>query len=162
MKRIAPMELKIGQIAPNFVLPASNNTQISLEDYKKQFIVLYFYPKDSTPGCTKEAIDFSENIEEFTKLNTAIVGISKDTPSKHDKFIEKNALKVSLASDLDGKVIENYGAWIEKNMYGKKYMGIERLTVLIGLENRILQIWRKVRVKDHAKNVLEELKKHNS
>ena len=162
MKRIAPMELKIGQIAPNFVLPASNNTQISLGDYKKQFLVLYFYPKDSTPGCTKEAIDFSENIEEFNKLNTAVVGISKDTPSKHDKFIEKNALKVSLASDLDGKVIENYGAWIEKNMYGKKYMGIERLTVLIGLENRILQIWRKVRVKDHAKSVLEELKKHTS
>jgi peroxiredoxin Q/BCP len=156
------MELKVGQKAPNFVLPANNNTEISLRDYKKQFLVLYFYPKDSTPGCTKEAIDFSENIEEFTKLKAAIVGISKDTPSKHDKFIEKNALKVSLASDLDGKVIENYGAWIEKNMYGKKYMGIERLTVLIGPENKILQIWRKVRVKDHANNVLKELKKHTS
>ena len=126
------MELKVGQKAPNFVLPANNDTEISLRDYKKQFLVLYFYPKDSTPGCTKEAIDFSENIEEFTKLKAAIVGISKDTPSKHDKFIEKNALKVSLASDMDGKVIENYGAWVEKNMYGKKYMGIERLTVLIG------------------------------
>jgi peroxiredoxin Q/BCP len=156
------MELKVGQKAPNFVLPANNNTEISLRDYKKQFLVLYFYPKDSTPGCTKEAIDFSENIEEFTKLKAAVVGISKDTPSKHDKFIEKNALKVSLASDLDGKVIENYGAWIEKNMYGKKYMGIERLTVLIGPENKILQIWRKVRVKDHANNVLKELKKHTS
>ena len=156
------MELKVGQKAPNFVLPANNNTEISLRDYKKQFLVLYFYPKDSTPGCTKEAIEFTENIEEFTKLKAAIVGISKDTPSKHDKFIEKNALKVSLASDLDGKVIENYGAWIEKNMYGKKYMGIERLTVLIGPENKILQIWRKVRVKDHANNVLKELKKHTS
>jgi peroxiredoxin Q/BCP len=156
------MELKVGQKAPNFVLPANNNTEISLRDYKKQFLVLYFYPKDSTPGCTKEAIEFTENIEEFTKLKAAIVGISKDTPSKHDKFIEKNALKVSLASDLDGKVIENYGAWIEKNMYGKKYMGIERLTVLIGPENKILQIWRKVRVKDHASNVLKELKKHTS
>ncbi|MBT5835682.1 thioredoxin-dependent thiol peroxidase [Hellea sp.] len=156
------MELKVGQKAPNFVLPANNDTEISLRDYKKQFLVLYFYPKDSTPGCTKEAIDFSENIEEFTKLKAAVVGISKDTPSKHDKFIEKNALKVSLASDLDGKVIENYGAWIEKNMYGKKYMGIERLTVLIGPENKILQIWRKVRVKDHANNVLKELKKHTS
>ena len=156
------MELKVGQKAPNFVLPANNDTEISLRDYKKQFLVLYFYPKDSTPGCTKEAIDFSENIEEFTKLKAAIVGISKDTPSKHDKFIEKNDLKVSLASDLDGKVIENYGAWIEKNMYGKKYMGIERLTVLIGPENKILQIWRKVRVKDHANNVLKELKKHTS
>ena len=156
------MELKVGQKAPNFVLPANNDTEISLRDYKKQFLVLYFYPKDSTPGCTKEAIDFSENIEEFTKLNAAVVGISKDTPSKHDKFIEKNALKVSLASDLDGKVIENYGAWIEKNMYGKKYMGIERLTVLIGPENKILQIWRKLRVKDHANNVLKELKKHTS
>jgi peroxiredoxin Q/BCP len=156
------MELKVGQKAPNFVLPANNNTEISLRDYKKQFLVLYFYPKDSTPGCTKEAIDFTENIEEFTKLKAAIVGISKDTPSKHDKFIEKNALKVSLASDMDGKVIENYGAWVEKNMYGKKYMGIERLTVLIGPENKILQIWRKVRVKDHANNVLKELKKHTS
>ena len=156
------MELKVGQKAPNFVLPANNDTEISLRDYKKQFLVLYFYPKDSTPGCTKEAIDFSENIEEFTKLKAAVVGISKDTPSKHDKFIEKNALKVSLASDLDGEVIENYGAWIEKNMYGKKYMGIERLTVLIGPENKILQIWRKVRVKDHANNVLKELKKHTS
>ena len=156
------MELKVGQKAPNFVLPANNDTEISLRDYKKQFLVLYFYPKDSTPGCTKEAIDFSENIEEFTKLKAAVVGISKDTPSKHDKFIEKNALKVSLASDLDGKVIENYGAWIEKNMYGKKYMGIERLTVLIGPENKILQIWRKVRVKDHANNVLKERKKHTA
>ena len=156
------MELKVGQKAPNFVLPANNNTEISLRDYKKQFLVLYFYPKDSTPGCTKEAIDFTENIEEFTKLKAAIVGISKDTPSKHDKFIEKNALKVSLASDMDGKVIENYGAWVEKNMYGKKYMGIERLTVLIGPESKILQIWRKVRVKDHANNVLKELKKHTS
>ena len=156
------MELKVGQKAPNFVLPANNDTEISLRDYKKQFLVLYFYPKDSTPGCTKEAIDFSENIEEFTKLKAAVVGISKDTPSKHDKFIEKNALKVSLASDMDGKVIENYGAWVEKNMYGKKYMGIERLTVLIGPENKILQIWRKVRVKDHANNVLKELKKHTS
>ena len=156
------MELKVGQKAPNFVLPANNNTEISLRDYKKQFLVLYFYPKDSTPGCTKEAIDFSENIEEFTKLKAAVVGISKDTPSKHDKFIEKNALKVSLASDMDGKVIENYGAWVEKNMYGKKYMGIERLTVLIGPESKILQIWRKVRVKDHANNVLKELKKHTS
>lgn len=156
------MELKVGQKAPNFVLPANNNTEISLRDYKKQFLVLYFYPKDSTPGCTKEAIEFTENIEEFTKLKAAIVGISKDTPSKHDKFIEKNALKVSLASDMDGKVIENYGAWVEKNMYGKKYMGIERLTVLIGPENKILQIWRKVRVKDHANNVLKELKKHTS
>ena len=88
------MELKIGQKAPDFILPANNNSEIALGDYKSQFLVLYFYPKDNTPGCTKEALDFSENIEEFTKLNTSVVGISKDTPTKHDKFIEKNALKV--------------------------------------------------------------------
>jgi len=156
----SPMELKIGQKAPDFILPANNNSEIALGDYKSQFLVLYFYPKDNTPGCTKEALDFSENIEEFTKLNTSVVGISKDTPTKHDKFIEKNSLKLSLGSDIDGRVINNYGAWIEKNMYGKKYMGIERLTILIGPGNEILQIWRKVRVKDHVKKVLEELKKH--
>jgi len=156
------MTLAIGDKAPNFSMPSDSDGTVSLSDYKGKFLVLYFYPKDDTPGCTKEAIGFSELKSNFNDLNAAILGISKDTAAKHDKFIAKHNLTVRLGSDEDGKMIESYGVWVEKNMYGKKYMGIERATYLISPEGKILDIWRKVRVKDHVAAVLDALKQHAS
>ena len=154
------MTLSIGDKAPNFSMPSDNNGTVSLSDYKGKLLVLYFYPKDDTPGCTKEAIGFSEMKAEFNKLGADILGISKDTTAKHDKFIAKHNLTVRLGSDEDGKMIEDYGVWVEKNMYGKKYMGIERATYLIGPDGKILEIWRKVRVKEHVSTVLTAVKNH--
>ena len=154
------MTLSIGDKAPNFSMPSDAGGTVSLSDYKGRFLVLYFYPKDDTPGCTKEAIGFTENKADFNKLGADILGISKDTPAKHDKFIAKHELNIRLGSDEDGKMIENYGVWVEKNMYGKKYMGIERATYLIGPDGKILEIWRKVRVKEHVQTVLDTLKQH--
>ncbi len=154
------MTLSIGDKAPNFSMPSDGGGSVSLSDYKGRFLVLYFYPKDDTPGCTKEAIGFSESKADFNKLGADILGISKDTAAKHDKFIAKHELTIRLGSDEDGKMIENYGVWVEKNMYGKKYMGIERATYLIGPDGKILKIWRKVRVKEHVQTVLDALKQH--
>ena len=154
------MTLSIGDKAPNFSMPSDNNGTVSLSDYKGKLLVLYFYPKDDTPGCTKEAIGFSEMKADFDKFGANILGISKDTAAKHDKFITKHNLTVRLGSDEDGKMIEDYGVWVEKNMYGKKYMGIERATYLIGPDGKILEIWRKVRVKEHVSTVLTAVKNH--
>lgn len=154
------MTLSIGDKAPNFSMPSDNNGTVSLSDYKGKLLVLYFYPKDDTPGCTKEAIGFSEMKADFDKFGANILGISKDTAAKHDKFIAKHNLTVRLGSDEDGKMIEDYGVWVEKNMYGKKYMGIERATYLIGPDGKILEIWRKVRVKEHVSTVLTAVKNH--
>ena len=154
------MTLSIGDNAPDFSMPSDNNGTVSLSDYKSKILVLYFYPKDDTPGCTKEAIGFSEMKAEFNKLGADILGISKDTAAKHDKFIAKHDLKVRLGSDEDGKIIEDYGVWVEKNMYGRIYMGIERATYLIGPKGEILEIWRKVRVKNHVSAVLTAVKAH--
>ena len=153
-------DLSVGNNAPEFKLPADSGEDVSLTDYKGRYLVLYFYPKDDTPGCTKEAIGFTEMKESFNALGADILGISKDTPAKHDKFIAKHDLKVRLASDEDGKMIEDYGVWVEKNMYGRKYMGIERATYLIGPDGKVLHIWRKVRVKDHVQAVLDTLTAH--
>jgi len=154
------MTLSIGDKAPDFSMPSDGGGTVALSDYKDRFLVLYFYPKDDTPGCTKEAIGFTESKGEFDALNASILGISKDTAAKHDKFIAKHDLKVSLGSDESGEMIESYGVWVEKNMYGKKYMGIERATYLIGPDGTILEIWRKVRVKDHVAAVLTAVQKH--
>ena len=154
------MTLSIGDKTPNFSMPSDGGGTVSLSDFKDRYLVLYFYPKDDTPGCTKEAIGFTESRDEFDALNTSILGVSKDTPAKHDKFIAKHALKVGLGSDESGEMIESYGVWVEKNMYGKKYMGIERATYLIGPDGTILEIWRKVRVKDHVSAVLTAVQKH--
>lgn len=154
------MTLSIGDKAPNFSMPSDGGGTVSLSDFKGRHLVLYFYPKDDTPGCTKEAVGFTESKAEFEALSTSILGISKDTPAKHDKFIAKHDLKVALGSDESGEMIENYGVWVEKNMYGKKYMGIERATYLIGPDGTILEIWRKVRVKDHVPAVLAAVQKH--
>ncbi len=153
-------DLSIGDSAPAFSLPADGGGDVSLNDFAGQYCVLYFYPKDDTPGCTKEAIGFTEAKAEFQALGAAIVGVSKDTPAKHDKFIAKHDLQIRLASDEEGGMIEAYGVWVEKNMYGRKYMGIERATYLIGTDGKILNVWRKVRVKGHVEAVLDVLKTH--
>ena len=152
------MTLEIGEKAPDFSIPSNGGGTVSLSDYNERYLVLYFYPKDDTPGCTKEAIDFSENKSAFNELGADILGISKDTVAKHDKFTAKHELTIALGSDEEGKVIEDYSVWVEKNMYGKKYMGIERATYLIGPDGKILEIWRKVRVKNHVETVLDTLK----
>ena len=147
--------VEIGDKAPAFSLPTEDGGKVSLKDYKGRILVLYFYPRDDTPGCTKEAIGFSEHLEEFGAAGADILGVSKDTPAKHAKFREKHDLTVPLASDEDGKMLEAYGAWVEKKNYGRTYMGIERSTFLIDAKGVIRQVWRKVRVPGHVETVLE-------
>ncbi len=151
-------DLTIGDKAPDFTVDADGETSLSLSDFKGKNVVLYFYPKDDTPGCTKEAIVFSEMKEEFDAANCVIIGVSKDTVAKHDKFIAKHDLKVRLGADTEGEIVEAYGVWVEKNMYGRKYIGIERATYLIDANQKIAQIWRKVRVKGHVEAVLDAAK----
>lgn len=152
------LELKEGSKAPAFSLPGNGNSKIALKDFAGQKVVLYFYPKDDTPGCTKEAIGFTEAKADFEAGNAVIIGISKDTPAKHDKFIDKHNLEILLASDEDGKICEKYGVWVEKKNYGRTYMGIERSTFLIDEKGKIEKIWRKVRVAGHVDAVLEAVK----
>jgi len=148
-------ELNIGDTAPAFTLPRDGGEQVSLTDYAGQAVVLYFYPRDDTPGCTKEAIGFTEMAAEFAAANTVVIGASKDSVKKHDKFREKHSLGVVLVSDEESDLCETYGVWVEKNMYGKTYLGIERATFLIGPDGKIAQIWRKVKVPGHVEAVLE-------
>lgn len=147
--------VEIGEQAPNFSLPTDEDSTLTLADFKGTHLVLYFYPKDDTPGCTKEAIGFSDHQDAFAAANTKIVGVSRDTVTKHAKFRAKHDLTVALGADEDGKVTEDYGVWVEKNMYGKTYMGIERATFLIDKKGIVRQVWRKVRVKNHVEAVLE-------
>lgn len=144
----------IGQPAPSFTLPRDGGTNVSLADHAGQIVVLYFYPKDDTPGCTTEAIDFSAEAEAFAKAGAVVLGVSRDTVKKHEKFRDKHGLKVALLADEDGAVCEAYGVWVEKSMYGRTYMGIERTTFLIGRDGKITRVWDKVKVKDHAAEVL--------
>jgi peroxiredoxin Q/BCP len=144
----------IGQPAPSFTLPRDGGTNVTLADYAGQIVVLYFYPKDDTPGCTTEAIDFSAEAEAFAKAGAVVLGVSRDTVKKHEKFRDKHGLKVALLTDEDGAVCEAYGVWVEKSMYGRSYMGIERTTFLIGRDGKIARLWDKVKVKDHAAEVL--------
>ena len=152
-------ELKEGDPAPDFSLPANNGQKLSLKDYKgKKRVVLYFYPKDDTPGCTKEACDFRDIIGEFTAQDTAILGVSLDDEASHEKFIQKYNLPFTLLSDADNKVSRAYGVYKEKNMYGKTYWGIERTTLVIGKDGRIAKIYPKVKVDNHINEVLGFLK----
>ncbi|NNE88369.1 MAG: peroxiredoxin [Silicimonas sp.] len=144
-----------GQPAPDFSLHRDGGGTVSLTELKGKPLVLYFYPKDDTSGCTKEALGFTEAKADFEAAGAVVVGVSKDSVAKHDKFIAKHDLDVILASDEDGAVCEAYGVWVEKQMYGKKYMGIERATFLIGADGVIAQEWRKVRVPGHVEAVLE-------
>ena len=143
--------------APVFKINRDGGSVIDSSKLKNPYIV-YFYPKDDTPGCTKEAIEFSDNSDFFIKNSIIIIGISKDTVEKHDKFIIKHNLKVILGSDISGEICDNFGVWIEKSMYGKKYMGIERSTFLISKNNKIYKIWRKVKVKGHVDEVISASK----
>ncbi len=149
--------LETGAVAPDFTLPGDGGAQISLSDFKGQKVVLYFYPKDDTPGCTTESCDFRDNLSALNDLNAAVIGVSKDSPQSHDKFKAKHGLNFPLASDAEGDVCERYGVWKEKSMYGKTYMGIERTTFLIGEDGRIERVWNKVKVKDHVRDVIKLL-----
>jgi len=148
----------IGQPAPSFTLPRDGGTDVSLADYAGQMVVLYFYPKDDTPGCTTEAIDFSAEAEAFAAAGAVVLGVSRDTVKKHEKFRDKHGLKVALLADEDGAVCEAYGVWVEKSMYGRTYMGMERTTDLVAADGKIAQVWRKVKVTGHAEAVLEAVK----
>ena len=155
--------LEIGQAVPDFNLPAiggkqSGEFQLSLEDLKGQFTVLYFYPKDMTSGCTKQAEGFRDLHAEFTALNANIIGVSKDSIKSHQKFIEKHELPFILVSDEETKMLESYGVWVEKSMYGKKYMGIERVTLLIDPQGKLVEQWRKVKVPNHVEAVLKAVR----
>jgi len=147
--------LSIGDVAPSFEVNIDGSGKFSLSEAKGSPVVLYFYPKDDTPGCTKEACGFRDAFPDFSALNATIVGVSKDTVTKHDKFKAKYELPFHLASDEDGSLCEAYGTWVEKSMYGKKYMGIERATFLIDASGVIQGIWRKVKVNGHVEEVLE-------
>lgn len=147
-----------GDKAPSFSLEADGTQKVSLKDLSGKPAVLYFYPKDDTPGCTKEALDFTAAAAAFKKLGATVIGVSKDTVAAHDKFKKKHKLSVILASDPDGKTVESYGAWVEKSMYGRTYMGIERSTFLIDGKGRLAKIWRKVRVPGHVEEVLAAVK----
>jgi len=149
--------LEPGAPAPDFSLAVSGGGTASLADYAGQTLVLYFYPKDDTPGCTTEAKDFSEHTESFASKGARILGVSKDTVAKHDKFVAKHDLGITLGSDESGAVCEAYGVWVEKKMYGKTYMGIERATFLIAGDGVVEEVWRKVKVKGHAQAVLDRL-----
>jgi peroxiredoxin Q/BCP len=149
-------DLTIGTAAPDVTLPRDGGDMITLADIQGP-VVLYFYPKDDTPGCTKEAIGFTEHLEGFAASGATILGISKDTVAKHEKFIAKHDLKIALLSDADGDVCERFGVWVEKNMYGKQYMGIERATFLIS-GGKIARIWRKVKVPGHVDEVLHAVR----
>ena len=147
-----------GVKAPAFSIPGDDGENISLRELKGKKVVLYFYPRDDTPGCTKEAIAFTEDKAKFTRAGAVIVGVSRDSVEKHQKFKKKHGLKVALGADEDGKVTEKYEVWVEKNMYGRKMMGIERSTFLIDEKGVIRRIWRKVKVPGHSEEVLGAVK----
>jgi peroxiredoxin Q/BCP len=148
------MMVKDGDPVPDVKLEGADGKAISPADFKGQKLVLYFYPKDDTSGCTAEAQAFSALADEFQKAGTWVLGVSKDSPKSHAKFTEKYGLKVPLASDTDGSVCEAFGTWIEKSMYGRKYMGIDRATFLVDRDGVVKRVWRKVKVTGHADEVL--------
>lgn len=150
--------LKPGQKAPDFKLPTDTGETFQLSKHKGHPVVVYFYPKDDTSGCTAEARDFSAAEKDFSDLGVTLIGISPDSVASHQKFKDKHGFSVPLAADEDKKVIERYGVWVEKSMYGRKYMGVERATFLIDDKGKISEIWRKVRVTGHIKKVLTAAK----
>ncbi len=150
-----PHPVDAGDAAPAFRLPVSPEKSVSLADFKGHQLVLFFYPKDSTTGCTREAQDFTALQPKFSRRKTALLGVSRDSLTSHQKFVAKYGLKVILGADEDGSVCEAYGVWREKQLYGRKFMGIIRTTFLIGPDGVVRQVWRKVRVPGHADEVLE-------
>lgn len=151
-------ELAIGDMAPDFEVATDGGGTLRLSDMRGKTVVLYFYPKDDTPGCTKEAIAFSALKPEFDAAGATIIGVSPDGAGKHDKFKARHALTVTLAADTDTAIADAYGVWVEKSMYGRKYMGVERATFLIDAAGKITETWRKVKVPGHAEAVLDAVR----
>ena len=151
--------MKIGQKLENIKLIIDDKTVLTEKHLIGKKVIIYFYPKDDTPGCTIEALDFSSFKKKFEALNVSIIGVSKDSIKKHEKFIQKHNLKIELASDEDGSVCEKFGVWTEKSMYGKKYMGIERSTFLFDENLILVHLWNKVKVKNHVQEVFEHISK---
>ncbi|MBU5257677.1 thioredoxin-dependent thiol peroxidase [Bacillus pumilus] len=154
------MTIEIGQQVPEIELTGDNGEKVKLSDFKGKHIVLYFYPKDMTPGCTTEACDFRDRHQSFAELDAVIIGVSPDSQDKHQKFKEKHDLPFLLLVDDEQKLSEAFGVWKLKKNFGKEYMGIERSTFLINKEGTLVKEWRKVKVKDHVEEALEELKAH--
>jgi len=151
-----------GEIAPDFQLPDAKGKMVQLKDLRDRMVVLYFYPKDDTSGCTLQAIDFTAEKRKFTAAGARIIGISPDSSKSHQKFAAKHGLGIVLLSDDQKKTVEDYGVWVEKSMYGRKYMGVERTTFLIDQKGIVTEIWRKVKVKDHVAKVLGAVKNTKS
>ena len=149
---------EIGDTAPDFTLPTNGGGEFSLSAQKGSPVVVYFYPKDDTSGCTKQAIGFTESLADFEAAGAKIIGISPDSVTKHDKFIAKHELGITLGADEEKQVLEAYGVWVEKSMYGRKYMGVERSTFLVDADGKIAQAWRKVKVPGHVDKVLAAVK----
>jgi peroxiredoxin Q/BCP len=158
LEETRPMTAAIGAPAPEFTMPTDGGGNVSLSELKGRKVVLYFYPKDDTPGCTKEACGFRDALPDFSAVEAAVIGVSKDSVAKHDKFKAKYDLPFTLASDVDGRVCEAYGTWVEKSMYGRTYMGIDRATFLIDEAGVLRAEWRKVKVPGHVEAVLEAAK----
>jgi peroxiredoxin Q/BCP len=151
------MAIEVGKPAPDFELPASTGGTVSLKHYRNQWVVLYFYPNDDTPGCTVEACEFGAQHEKFLKRDAVVLGVSPNDLPSHSKFIQKFNLPFTLLADTDHKVAERYGVWVEKNNFGKVYWGVQRATFLIDLGGKILKIWPKVKAEGHAAEVLAEI-----
>jgi peroxiredoxin Q/BCP len=152
------MSVSVGDKAPDFTMPTDGNGSVSLSKLRGKPVVLYFYPKDDTTGCTAEACGFRDTFPDYGKTGAVVIGVSRDSVASHDKFKKKHGLPFILASDADGKVTEGYGVWIEKSMYGRKYMGIDRSTFLIDKEGVVRGVWHKVKVPGHVAEVLKAAK----
>ena len=150
--------IEVGEKAPEFCLPNQDEVEICLRDLRGKCVVLYFYPKDNTPGCTTEACDFTQNLPFFEELDAVVLGVSPDSPKKHRNFISKKDLKITLLSDEEKKVLSDYGVWQLKKMYGREYMGVVRTTYLIDKNGIVVKRWDKVKVKNHVNEVKEALK----
>ena len=151
--------LNTGDLAPDFSLPRDGGDTVTLSALKPSQVVLYFYPRDDTPGCTVEALEFTALAAEFAAAGATVIGISKDPVKSHDKFVAKHNLGIALVSDAEGDLCERYGVWVEKSMYGKTSMGIERATFLVDGDGRLKQIWRKVKAQGHAAEVLDAVRR---
>ncbi len=152
------MPVEVGGKAPDFKMKTDGGGTVALKDFRGKAVVLYFYPKDDTSGCTKEAIEFTAKGAEFEKAGAVVIGCSRDDVKSHDRFKAKHALGITLGADEEGKVTEAYGVWVEKSMYGRKYMGIERATFLIDGAGKVAKVWRKVKVPGHVDEVLAAAK----
>ena len=153
-----PETVTAGTPAPDFTLPRDGGGTLTLSELRGRQVVLYFYPRDDTPGCTTEGIEFSQSLEAFEAAGAVVVGVSRDSVAAHDRFVAKHDLKVVLLSDAEGEVCEAYGTWVEKTMYGKTSMGIERATFLVDAQGTVREVWRKVKVAGHVEAVLEAVR----